>query len=245
MASKLNSEKILENMVQFIKQHGREEVARIKKASDDAYTSRRNEYRAEAIKKIEDENEETFKRQEVMLKITKSKEQNERRIEKMKAVNVYIDKLRQETRDKVKEQFAEDVDGYKELLKNLMLQGLIKLFEANVLIRCREEDRDLIEEIKDEVIEQYRNMIIEQVKMFADKSPEDIPCNIMVDENNYLESINSNPQTGSLGGFNMLAKKGKIVLTQTVDSRIDLCFQAAIPAIRYMLFPSMRREKQQ
>ena len=86
-------------------------------------------------------------------------------------------------------------------------------------------------------------MIVEQVKMFADKSPEDIPCNIMIDENNYLESIDSNPETGILGGFNMLAKKGKIVLTQTVDSRIDLCFQAAIPAIRHMLFPSMRREK--
>lgn len=112
-----------------------------------------------------------------------------------------------------------------------------------MLIRCREQDRDLIEEIKDEVVEKYRNMIIEQVKMFADKSPEEIPCNIVIDENNWIESIDTNPETGSLGGFNMLAKKGKIVLTQTVDSRIDLCFQAAIPAIRYMLFPSMRREK--
>lgn len=159
----------------------------------------------------------------------------------MKAVNVYIDKLRQETRATVQNQFAEDVDGYKELLKDLLLQGLIKFFEANVLIRCREQDKDLIEEIKDEVIDKYRNMIIEQVKMFAEKSPEDIPCNIVIDENNWIESIDENPETGSLGGFNMLAKKGKIVLTQTVDSRIELCFQAAIPAIRYMLFPSMRR----
>ena len=42
----------------------------------------------------------------------------------------------------------------------------------------------------------------------------------------------------------MLAKKGKIVLTQTVDSRIELCFQAAIPAIRHMLFPCMRKQKE-
>lgn len=192
MASANTGEKILENMVQFIRQHGREEVARITASASDLYTIQKNEYISDAKQKIQEEAEDNYKKQEILLKIAKSKEQNERRIERMKAVNVYIDKLRQDTRATVQNQFAEDVDGYKKLLEDLMLQGLIKLFEANVLIRCREQDRDLIEEIKDDVIDKYRNMIIEQVKMFADKSPEDIPCNIMIDENNWIESIDEN-----------------------------------------------------
>lgn len=43
----------------------------------------------------------------------------------------------------------------------------------------------------------------------------------------------------------LFAKKGRIVCSQTIDDRIELCFQAAIPTIRHMLFPSMRRTKEE
>jgi hypothetical protein len=83
-------------------------------------------------------------------------------------------------------------------------------------------------------------MVISQVSRFKGKSAEDIPCNIIID-GKYLESIeDKGAQNGCLGGFKLYAKKGRIVCSQTLDDRIDLCFQAAIPAIRFMLFPSMR-----
>lgn len=112
--------------------------------------------------------------------------------------------------------------------------------EGQVFIRCREADLDIIESVKDEAIAQYREMIVSQVKRFEGKDPEDIPCNIIIDSK-YLESIEDNEAAGCLGGFKLYAKKGRIVCSQTIDDRIDLCFQAAIPAIRYMLFPSMRK----
>lgn len=86
-------------------------------------------------------------------------------------------------------------------------------------------------------------MIVTQVLKFKGKAPEDIPCNIIIDEKKFLESIEDNETSGSLGGFKLYAKKGRIVCSQTLDDRIDLCFQAAIPAIRHMLFPSMRSTK--
>ena len=112
--------------------------------------------------------------------------------------------------------------------------------EGQIFIRCRESDLDIIESVKDEAIAQYREMIVSQVKRFEGKAPEDIPCNIIIDSK-YLESIEDNESTGCLGGFKLYAKKGRIVCSKTIDDRIDLCFQAAIPAIRYMLFPSMRK----
>lgn len=111
--------------------------------------------------------------------------------------------------------------------------------EGQIFIRCREADVDLIKSVQDEAVQQYRQMIVSQVKRFEGKSPDEIPCNIIIDSK-YLESIENNELTGCLGGFKMFAKKGRIVCSQTIDDRIDLCFQAAIPAIRYMLFPSMR-----
>lgn len=75
---------------------------------------------------------------------------------------------------------------------------------------------------------------------FKGKSASDIPCHIIID-GKYLEDKDQNDTTGVLGGFKMYAKKGRIVCSQTIDDRVDLCFAAAIPAIRHMTFPSMRR----
>jgi hypothetical protein len=53
-------------------------------------------------------------------------------------------------------------------------------------------------------------MIVSQVKRFEGKSAEDIPCKIVIDSK-YLESIEDNEASGSLGGFKLFAKKGRIV----------------------------------
>tara|TARA_B110000285_G_C14911694_1_gene508262 strand:- start:85 stop:273 length:189 start_codon:yes stop_codon:yes gene_type:complete len=58
----------------------------------------------------------------------------------------------------------------------------------------------------------------------------------------FLDSI-EHKENGCIGGFKIYAKKGRIVCSQTIEDRIDLVFGEAIPAIRYMLFPSMNRAK--
>ena len=77
-----------------------------------------------------------------------------------------------------------------------------------------------------------------------------MPVNFPPAEMNVLLLYDLNPHwtpsekegvAGTIGGMKLYAKKGRIVCSQTIDDRIDLCFQAAIPAIRYMLFPSMRK----
>jgi len=94
-----------------------------------------------------------------------------------------------------------------------------------------------------EAIKKYRELIVKEVKRFKGMSPDEIPCNIIIDKTN-LDSVEDNESNGILGGFKLYAKKGRIVCSQTIDDRVDLCFQAAIPAIRHMLFPSMRRVKE-
>ena len=113
--------------------------------------------------------------------------------------------------------------------------------EGQVFIRCREEDKAIVESIVDEAVSTYKNMIISQVVRFQGKSADDIPCKIVFDTK-YLESIENNEISGCLGGMKLFAKKGRIVLSQTIDDRIDLVFHAAIPAIRHMLFPSMNKQ---
>ena len=176
------------------------------------------------------------------LKIERSKSQNATRIEKMKAINEITDSLKAELKKDFNEQMKQNKNAYKELLKKLMIQGLIKMMEASIVIRCREADKEMIQGILNESIATYRQMIVEQVVKFKGKEASEIPCKVKIDEK-FLESVENNEQSGCYGGFKMFAKKGRIVLSQTIDDRIDLCFQAAIPAIRYMLFPTMRKQE--
>ena len=81
----------------------------------------------------------------------------------------------------------------------------------------------MIESITDEAIKTYKDMLINEVVRFKGKSASDIPCNIIID-GKYLESIEDNEANGCLGGFKLYAKKGRIVCSQTIDDRIDLCF---------------------
>lgn len=82
--------------------------------------------------------------------------------------------------------------------------------EGQIFIRCREQDVAIIESIQDEAVATYKDMIIKEVVRFRGKTADDIPCKITIDSK-YLESIDDNEQTGSLGGFKLFAKKGRIV----------------------------------
>ena len=143
-------------MVQFIRQHGDEEVARIKQSEFDQFTVQKNAYVSAEKDKISESFKNDLANQEVKMKIEKSKEQNEKRIMKMRKVNDYIDQLNVVCRDKVKEDLANDQSAYKKLLKDLLLQGLIKLMETTVVIRCREQDVGLIEDVMEEAVSEYK-----------------------------------------------------------------------------------------
>ena len=77
--------------------------------------------------------------------------------------------------------------------------------------------------MKEEAVKQYKIMIVTQVKRFKGVNSSDIPCNIIIDDK-YLQSIEENENTGCVGGFKLFAKKGRIVCSQTIDDRIELCF---------------------
>ena len=72
---------------------------------------------------------------------------------------------------------------------------------------------------------------------------DDIPCVVIVDDNNFLPEYNAQDPTNScLGGFVMYARKNRIVCSQTLDDRLAMTFQQSIPAMRATLFPSLTKK---
>ena len=147
-------------------------------------------------------------------KIDKSKAQIERKMQRMRDIMQLVDEMKTDMRMTLTNKLNDDQEMHKNLLKDLMVQGFIKLIEAKVTIKCREQDVDLIEQVKDQAISEYQNKMVSEVRQFADKSPEDIPCAVTIDKDFLDESC--------IGGFYMIAKKGRITLKQTLDDRVHL-----------------------
>ena len=130
---------------------------------------------------------------------------------------------------------------YAQLLKNLLIQGLIKLIEPRVVLRCRKSDVDALESVIEEAVSTYKKLMLSQVKALADK--DDIPCAVTIDQKNFLPEYNAdNPTNSCLGGFVIYAKKNRIVCSQTLDDRLSMTYQQAIPQMRAVLFPSLAKK---
>ena len=75
-----------------------------------------------------------------------------------------------------------------------------------------------------------------EVKVFKDR---EVPCKVEHDKTKYLPEYNEQEGVDScMGGFLTHARKGRIVCSNTLDDRLALCYQEAIPDIRRLLFPS-------
>jgi V-type H+-transporting ATPase subunit E len=147
---------------------------------------------------------------EVNMKIKRSAELNTARIDKMRKTNELVESLQLEAKKKMAENLKQNPKSYQELLKNLLVQGLIKLIEPKVILKVRKSDLKIIQGLINDAVKIYKDLMIKQVKALKGKT--DIPCEVTVDDKNFLPEWNAEDQKNScLGGFVIYAKKNRIV----------------------------------
>ena len=159
----------------------------------------------------------------------------------MQKTNEMVESLKNDTKKAMQERMSSNRTEYSALLKQLLVQGLIKLIEPKVALRCRESDHSLLAAVIDDAVSEYKQLMLSQVKALEGKT--DIPCTVTIDENNRLPEYNESDASNScLGGFVMYCRKNRIVCSCTLDDRIDMVYQMAIPQIRSTLFPSLAKK---
>ncbi|KAG4973792.1 hypothetical protein JHK87_030613 [Glycine soja] len=113
---------------------------------------------------------------------------------------------------------SNDKKVYKKLLKDMIVQGLLRLREPSVLLRCRESDRKLVESLIEEAKKEYS----EKASMQSPK--------ISLDDRVYLPPPPKNGAVDShepycSGGVVLASEDGKIVLENTLDARLDVYWE--------------------
>jgi len=216
----------IKSMIDLIKKEAEEKAEMIKTNAEAQFNIEKNKILNQQKDKLVQQYRLKLEQYVVQKRIQRSTKINSARLEKMNARNVVSLKIRDETQQQLIELFNKDRNIYKDLVKKMICQGLIKLMEKEVQIRCRKEDVEYIEPILGEAGQMFKDIIKKETNV-------DFPINLVLDKNNYLEN------TTKIGGIILAAFRGKILCTNTIDNRLDLTFAESIPDLRRILFPDL------
>jgi V-type H+-transporting ATPase subunit E len=219
----------IKSMIDLIRKEAEEKAEMIKTQADAQFSQEKNKILNQQKDKIITQYRTKLDQYIVQRRIDRSTKINKARLEKMTARHEVTMKIREETRQKLTEKFQKDKREYADLLKKMIVQGMIKLMEKDIQIRARKDDIGLVEPILDDCAKLFKEVIKKETGV-------DFPVNLTLDKNNLL-----NENLVKIGGVVLAAHRGKILCTNTIDTRLDLCFQDSIPDIREKLFPDLTK----
>ncbi|OMO88469.1 ATPase, V1/A1 complex, subunit E [Corchorus capsularis] len=215
----------IQQMVRFIRQEAEEKSNEISVSAEEEFNIEKLQLVEVERKKIKQEYERKRKQVEVRKKIEYSMQLNASRIKVLQAQDDLVNSIKESAR-KALLRLSSDQKGYKNLLKPLIVQSLIRLREPAVLLRCREADRKVVESVLEEAKREY----VDKIKVQS-------PPKITVD-NVYLPpppTTADSHETYCSGGVVLASEDGKIVFENTLDARLDVAFRQKLPEIRRRL----------
>jgi len=192
----------------------------------------------EEKKKIQAEYERKEKQAAVQKRIAFSNEYNGARLQALKAQDDCVQALIEKARKSLVAVVA-DPARYKPLMANYIVQALLLVRDPEVEVRCRECDKQLVKDLIPEAFERFKelykkNMEEEHKKKGADfaldfeKDPV-LKGKIVVSDDALPDSV--------IGGVVLTAFNGRIVCSNTIESRLAIASEKCLPAIRKVLFP--------
>jgi len=214
----------LKRMQNFILKEAEEKAHEIRdKAEEEFSMEKQRIVQAEKLKIIK-EYERREKQEEVQKKIAFSNALNQSRLKELKAREDAVARLLQEAQSRLAE-IGKPTESYKNLLGLLILQGLLKLLESKVLIRCRESDLNFVKEVLEPASISYKK-----------KTGRDVEVSI---DSTFLPPA-PKPDGTSIefcsGGIVLVGGEGRILCHNTLDSRLALAYEQKLPEIRKTLF---------
>lgn len=171
----------LQKMIKYIQQETDKKVQMIKKeASKDADLEKALIINPEK-EKIARRMEKELENYKTQMKIAQSQKMNSLRLEKLKVKIDCVNSVFEEAKVKLLQKIKDDSEEYRKVLKNLLVQGFIKLFEENVNVICKKEDYNVVCGL----IEPAKSEFLEKVKKEAKKGIS-LKLNVTVDSKYYL-----------------------------------------------------------
>merc|ERR1712039_951313 len=169
---------------------------------------------------------------ETQAAIARSTAVNKARLEKIRARQDVMSKLKADTQTALLAELKNEAKS-KEFLTKLITQGMLMLLEDEVEVRCRASDDALVSSCLATAMDEY-------TKAIANQTGATKKCKLTLDKTQKLPPP---PGGGAgmswnscLGGVVLACQNGSITIDNTIDSRLGLVLEQAKPTIRKLLF---------
>jgi V-type H+-transporting ATPase subunit E len=176
-------------MMAFIEQEANEKAEEIDAKAEEEFNIEKGRLVQQQRIKIMEYYEKKEKQVELQKKIQSSNMLNQARLKVLKVREDHVRSVLDEGRRRLGE-VTRDTAKYSQIIQSLITQGLYQMMEANVVVRGRQVDAQLIQNILPASVEQYKR-----------ESRKDIV--VTLDTENFLP-------TDSTGGVELFALQGRI-----------------------------------
>jgi V-type H+-transporting ATPase subunit E len=223
-----DAERQIEQMIAFIQQEAKEKADEIKVKTEAEFMAEKLSLQTEASIAIREEFDRKRKERTVAKRIERSKMLNTSRYTIMRHRDDKMKQLKQAVTARLAE--VSKNPKYKDLLRFLLIQGIMTMQEEHITVQCRKEDEGLVKPMLSEALEAYTGLI---------EKATGVRPNVKLTMG--AENLPAGPQQGRqgascCGGVVLSAKGGKIVCRNTLDNRLEHAFYNLEPQLRGLLF---------
>jgi len=208
-------QKQIKHMMAFIEQEANEKAEEIDAKAEEEFNIEKGRLVQQQRLKIMEYYEKKEKQVELQKKIQSSNMLNQARLKVLKVREDHVRAVLEEARKRLGE-VTRDQGKYSQIIESLILQGLYQLFEKDVTIRVRPQDRELVKSLFNNVQTKYKDITGKEV-------------HLKIDDETHLSQETT-------GGIELLTLKNKIRVNNTLEARLELISQQLVPQIRNALF---------
>lgn len=208
-------QKQIKHMMAFIEQEANEKAEEIDAKAEEEFNIEKGRLVQQQRLKIMEYYEKKEKQVELQKKIQSSNMLNQARLKVLKVREDHVRAVLEDARKRLGE-VTSDQGRYAQIIESLILQALYQLFESNIVVRVRPQDRDLIKSVLPNVSTKYKDVTGKDV-------------NLVIDNEVQLSQETT-------GGIELYAHHNKIKINNTLEARLELISQQLVPQIRTALF---------
>jgi len=154
----------VQKMIQYIKLETEKKVNNIKKESE----KEANLEKALIIKpekeKIAKKIDKELQDYKTKMKIAQSQKMNKLRLEKLKVKIDCVNTIFEGAKVKLAKKIKDSPEEYKKLIKDLLIQGFIRLLDDKINVLCKKEDYQLVQGLIDEAKKEFIERSGKEVK---------------------------------------------------------------------------------
>ena len=179
----------------------------------------------EEKKKIDQTYSRKYNEEFTKKKIEVSTAKNKANLDKMNIKNELVQKTVDETLEKLKAFAKPENNSYKKLLKELILECMVKLLEKECFVKVRKDDLNYVQSIIKECESEFSKLMEKETKRHYE-------CKLNILDDEFIED--------EYGGVVLMSKDKKILINNGLKDRLFLTKEKHLPEIKKMLFPIVK-----